>query len=338
MQEWSLTIGEIKIVICCYNKTLIGRSHSERGKICQDDSRSFRLSDGWGVAAVADGVGSCLYSDVASEIAIESIYNHISDCDLQRSQKDEIIELLKQSYELAFENIVKRSSSDDNELSEYDTTLSVAIFDGSRVYYGHSGDGGIIGLSDNGKYEKITKPQKGSDGISVVPLRFKEFWEFGTYDDISSVLVATDGVYDNFFPSLLHNEDEMIYVSLIAYFIDNNQMQISKETEVQIGEEIEQYLNGDTCSITDDMSVAVLINDEKYPKRQPDQYYDEPDWDMLREKINKYLYPKIEEKEIEKDVTEIIILPDNSEDYNRIEEIIDDENKEMDEVQKRIDD
>ena len=272
--------------------SLQGRSHISKGKPCQDSSHASRLNETWSTAIIADGVGSCKYSDQSSATAVAEVLSIFQDHLDYLDDKKKILDLIKKSFQSAYNAVAKLSIDQGNPLDEYDTTLSVVLYDGDDVYYGHSGDGGIIGLHDDGKYEKITEPQKGDDGISVLPLRSIDTWVFGSTKNISSVLLATDGVYDTFFPYLIQMNKVKIYVPLISYYMDNNDINISEENEASIGAEIEQFLLSDSCSsITDDMTVAVLINSEKMPKRMPDWYYEEPDWEKLKDAMSTKMYP-----------------------------------------------
>ena len=283
-----------------------GRSHVSRGIPCQDSSYSSELTEKYGLAVIADGVGSCKYSDEASKIAVSTIVKNLEE---QRNNlnDDNILSLIEESYSKAKKEIEQLAIDAKQPINEYDTTLTVALYDGDKVYYGHSGDGGIIGLSDDGLYVKITQPQKGPDGISVVPLRFSDSWEFGSVNNISSLLLATDGVYDTFLPYLLKGASNEIYVPLISYYIDNNQISINKDNQSEIGQEIRDFLTSDSCnSITDDMTVAALFNPLKKASIRDPTYYEEPDWEKLQKKWNKAAYSDMR-TQVESEITQPVM-------------------------------
>jgi hypothetical protein len=132
-----------------------------------------------------------------------------------------------------------------------------------------------------------------------VPLRAgKDTWKIDKADgEYASILLATDGVYDIFFPYLLKGQPVEMYVPLLQYFLDNNTLKVSDKTLDAVGKEREDYLNSDTCSaITDDKTVRVLINGEVLPNFKEDSCV-EPDWDALQLEWNKKAYPHLYKEE-----------------------------------------
>jgi len=278
-----------------YEYSVAGSSHVSNGVVNQDAKKIETAANGWVVAAVADGVGSCKYSDVASAIAVdvsvqvclEEIKNDGDKCDL--------LQTIEKAFTQAERVIDNHSLSEGHFITDYDTTLSLVIYDGKQITYGHSGDGGIIGLTKTGNYVKITTPQK-KEGVYVIPLREgKDSWIINRADgDFSSVLLATDGVYDIFFPYLLKGQPTEIYVRLIRYFMDNNIMHFAEVTKDAVSKEREDYLNSDACvSITDDKTLVVLVNGDVMPTVKDDFYYAEPDWSVLQLEWDKKAYPHL---------------------------------------------
>ncbi|MCL2165190.1 MAG: protein phosphatase 2C domain-containing protein, partial [Oscillospiraceae bacterium] len=122
----------------------------------------------------------------------------------------------------ALAEIIKESQENNQRLDSYDTTLSLVIYNGAKICYGHSGDGGIIGLTEYGSYVSITKPQNDpADGISVIPLRAgPSAWEFGFFDEeLVSVLLVTDGVLSALKPYLLKNHDPEFHVPTLSFLM-----------------------------------------------------------------------------------------------------------------------
>jgi len=289
-------------MILSYGFSIIGSSHEIKGTKCQDANKIRELANGIVIAAVADGVGSCKYSDVASQIAVD-VSTAFCEANLNMdSNSSDFTNLIEAAFIQAELAIEKQSTQDNQPLPEYDTTLDLVIYDGKRVTYGHCGDGGIIGLTNKGDYIKVTTPQK-KDGMFVIPLRNgsknkNNTWIFGCVeDDLASVLLATDGVYDIFFPYLLKEQPVEVYVPLIKYFMDNAGIHISKDKIEVISEARKVFLNSDTCkSITDDKTLLVLLNEDIMPERKEDAYYEEPNWEALQLEWNKKAYPHLYEK------------------------------------------
>jgi len=301
-------------MIYVYGFSAEGSSHSNNRVGCQDANKFCSTGNGWIVAAIADGVGSCKYSDVASSIAVEVSVRVCIDEIKKDGDKCDLLKVIEKAFTQAEREIDNHSLSKNHLITDYDTTLSLVIYDGKHITYGHSGDGGIIGLTTEGDYVKITVPQK-SEGFYVIPLRAgRDKWIIDcAKEEFASILLATDGVYDVFFPYLLKEQHVEVYIPLIRYFMDNNILKVSNKTIDTVGKERKDYLNSVACSsITDDKTVLVLINGDVLPKLKADGYYAEPDWDALQLEWNKKAYPHLynEEKSSE---TKTIVVDSKSE-------------------------
>ncbi len=279
-----------------YGMSLTGSSHIKRGIVCQDAHKIFQLSNGWIVAAVADGVGSSRHSDIASRLAVDTVIEMCNNRIDKHTKLSEVKEIVKKAYNEAQQRIVNYAYAHDDELSDYDTTLHMVVYDGSGFVYGHAGDGGIIGLTNDGKYIKVTKPQKAEDSICVIPLRAGEdSWVIGEQKGkFASVLLATDGIYDTFYPYLLRDNYPDIYVPLARFFMDNNVLSVTQENIGEIEKSRLDFVNSEAyASVDDDKTLVVVINPNIFPKMQEDSYYTEPDWDRLQLEWNMKAYPHL---------------------------------------------
>jgi hypothetical protein len=291
-------------MIHSYGFSTVGSSHSKKNLVCQDGNKVCSTKNGWVVAAIADGVGSCKYSDVASSMAVDVSVRVCVDKINKDGDKCDLLKVIENAFTQAALAIDKYSFSKNHLITDYDTTLSLVVYDGKHVTYGHSGDGGIIGLTIEGDYVKITTPQK-SEGIYVIPLRAgKDTWVIDhAKEEFASILLATDGVYDIFFPYLLQGQPVEIYVPLIQYFMDNHILKLPNKTCEAIEAERKNYLNSEIwSSITDDKTVLVLVNEDVLPKLKEDKsYYAVPDWNALQLAWNKKVYSHLytEEKTFE---------------------------------------
>ena len=178
-----------------------GQGHIERDTPCQDFSFS-QIEDFNGrrmvIAAIADGVGSCEYSHFGAETAVMTIVEFISDRlhvaeDLEECKFEDVI---KDGFELALSKIENKAEQMELPFLEFDCTLTAAIYDGDNLWYGHSGDGGIVALKGDSSYDMITKRHKGVEFNMVFPVRDTASWEFGSVSNISSFVMMTDGVLD----------------------------------------------------------------------------------------------------------------------------------------------
>lgn len=191
-----------------YGFSIQGKSHIRHGTICQDYNKVIRLSGNWMLGMVADGVGSAPLSDEGSKMAVERLGEFFQKKFSMMMASQDMENLLCQGYRYAMDEIARYAEENNQSLEKYDTTLSVALFDGEKLVYGHSGDGGILARLYNGKTIIVTKRQKGADGNSVIPLRAGESgWFFGTCNEkVADVLLATDGILDGVLQPIFLNQ------------------------------------------------------------------------------------------------------------------------------------
>lgn len=286
-----------------YGVSLVGTSHIKKGTVCQDAHKYLTLKNGWIVATIADGVGSSKHSEIASQIAVDTVIGFFENQKNLEWKPDITDKFLPKAYAKAQQAIEEFALSKGDEFFDYDTTLDVVIYNGQEVAYGHSGDGGIVGLTIDGDYVAITKPQKSSDGFSVIPLRGgRQCWQFGrSKHNFASVLLATDGVYDTFFPYLLKGQGQEVYVPLIRFFMDNNVLRCSKKNIQEIKASRIDFLQSESyASVDDDKTLLVILNLEASPKVKNEKYYAEPDWAALQAEWNKKAYPHLHKEDAKK--------------------------------------
>lgn len=251
-----------------------GKSHIQKGVVCQDSHRIEIMENGWYILVVADGVGSAKHSEDGSRIASETVARYCKNNILPDMTGEQIIERIKESYQIAFRQIEIFCQDIGGQIEDYDTTLTTAVYTGAEVYYGHAGDGGIIVKDSKGHYEMITVPQKGVDGISVRPLRSgSDSWEFGIRSKkVTAVLLATDGMLDTLLPPLLNigqlqdnpmmqaNKQMNVYVTLAEFFLNADSVFRNKAVK-QPNQYMESFLN---CDITSEQFNQCLLNAYSY--------------------------------------------------------------------------
>ena len=86
-----------------------------------------------------------------------------------------------------------------------------------------------------------------------------------------------------FFPIYIKNAPVNIHVSLAQYFMDNRILCIDKVGQEAVQERISSFMeNIPHEQVNDDKTVVALINTAVKTKRQPKEYYQEPDWAELK--------------------------------------------------------
>lgn len=253
-----------------YGYSQQGKSHIQKGVVCQDSHRIEMLNNGWYVLVVADGVGSAKHSEDGSRIAAEMVARYCKKNVLSNMEGEEIIAILKNAYQIAFRQIELFCQEIKGNIEDYDTTLTTAIYTGAELYFGHAGDGGIVVKDYNGHYEMVTNLQKGVDGISVRPLRAgSDSWDFGMVDkNVAAVLLATDGMLDTLFPPELNvkqpfgnpmfqnDKKKNVYVTLAEFFLNADSVYRNRKIK-KPSEFIESFLNGE---VTDEQFNDSLHN------------------------------------------------------------------------------
>lgn len=308
-----------------YGFSICGQAHIKTGKVCQDSHKISCVNDTTIVAAIADGVGSAMYSDIGSRIAVETVVDFCTE----NIDQEDTLQTIEEAFSTAFLQIQKKSDEDGNPINEYDTTLSMVIYKDNHIWYGHSGDGGIIGLTTEGKYVAITTPQKGADMVSVIPLRAgADYWDIGESTlDFASIILVTDGMLDALTPYLLRQSNEYIYIPFVMLFADNhcynrdahymnktiNELVnknmsdrtfddcIAKGLECKfssydkISSEISSYRYPLQLmdSVSDDITIVGIIDMGANIKTQSKEYYREPDWNSLQILWESKAYPHL---------------------------------------------
>jgi len=273
-------------MICSYEIRVKGADHKGTDTPCQDACRIIKYKDeDLVIAAVADGVGSENRSDFGARIAVDaSTYycrQHISTL----KTAYEIPQMIKKAFMVAQDEIAKEAKVQSHNVAQYHTTLSLAILHSDTLYYGHSGDSGIIALTTEGRFEKVTEQQR-DEGGGVFTLYFEQKRVFGRFEKkVCSVLLATDGMLDLFIPKILENEPVKINTYAAGFFVRDWKSRIEKQGENTVISCIEHYVRNGAKEVSgDDLTVLGLMNTSVESTSQPDDYYKELDWAELKRK------------------------------------------------------
>ena len=292
-------------MIYAYGVTQQGAYHVKKGLVCQDAHSIIRCGEDRVVAAVADGLGSEEHSDIASRLAADIATRYCAEHITRLSSDEEILDVIRQSFLLAQNRIEETAEENGDTTDQYDTTLSLAVLYGDALYYGHAGDSGIVALTTEGLYRKVTEQQRDAEG-RVYPLYFgEEKWVIGKFaDPVASVFLATDGMYEILFPIYIRNEKVSIYVALARYFMDPEVLGIREGGDEAAEKKIEAFMSSiSPAQLSDDKTVVVIGNTDTVYARQSEEYYAEPDWPALQRKYQeewrRKAYPSLYEKEQE---------------------------------------
>lgn len=281
-------------MLTTFNITQQGSSHIQNNKPCQDYSQSMRiradaLDQDIVISAVSDGVGSCMFSQDGSREAVTAALATVSaGMKTEEAVLDDtyVLELLKRAFDDAYDAVAAYADEHEYPFTQLDSTLTVSIFDGTTIWFGHIGDDGIVAMYTDGTYEMITQRHKGVFVSSVFPLRETGKWEFGkSIKPVASFTLMTDGVLDYVVGSEFY--DNRVFYPFIQPVLatamnDDEQMEHLKQ-------EFDVYLKDDPASpsrfrnhVSDDITIAVVQNSEAVAAL-PEIHFDMEEWDRQTE-------------------------------------------------------
>lgn len=262
-----------------YCFSIEGASHTEKNIICQDSSGILKKG-AWRLAIVADGVGSCKHSDAASKLAVETASKVVNAAFPYEGDEDflALIRIAMHSAENAIESFVVKNNG---ELQDYQTTLAVALFNGTTLYYGNAGDSGIVALDEFGTYHILSAKQNNEYG-DVHTLAERKFEVGKAGFNVAGVFCMTDGLLDWVVPKSLSKHSHPVHVPRASLFIppsiwkskskieEHQILEYRDLVESEIKKIVDSLRNGETQNtsygdltegnLKDDLSAAVLFN------------------------------------------------------------------------------
>ena len=277
-----------------------GESHIKNGLPCQDRCKVL-VSNGVRpviIAAIADGVGSCALSHYGASIATEAstaLLKEKLDNYPSGEFEDKIVgDLLRDAMQYAYD-AVKRAAEEMEQLEySFQSTLTIALYDGNTLYVSHVGDDGVVVITDDGKLELVTTRIKGEEASSVYPLQAgPQYWQvFKVNQNINGFVMATDGVLDAFVRG--EKEGNRIYYPFIQPAFETKQKSEKKVQEILGFYYTYMHSEKYRQSVTDDLTMVVITNQrELCNKKLP--VFDEEEWNAKTEeyqaRVNAALYP-----------------------------------------------
>lgn len=269
---------------------IAGPYHIDKGIECQDNYYYKEVNDHVVVAAVADGLGSEKYSKIGSEIASRVAVEHIASIYSSELEFSKVKSLMNNAFVYAYKAVLEKVEEMQEDPNQFDTTLCLGILDDQHLYYGQSGDSGMIALLSDGSYCNVVDTQNDEEG-RVFPLcEGPNMWEFGELSEpVSSVMLMTDGIYLRFVNKLLKYDSREINGRHIEVNVPFAEMLMrrSEQTDEEITELQDQlvqfFRDYPREKIDDDKTLVLIYNPELQIKRMPEEYYCPADYDKLRE-------------------------------------------------------
>lgn len=281
-----------------YSASMAGPYHIDNNIPCQDSRYIKQRDDGTTVAACTDGLGSEFFSDIGAQLGAYISVSYCAEHYDPDMSTDEVLHLIKVSFINAYKAVLKKAEEMGEDIDQFDSTLCLVIYDGENVWYGQSGDSGMVVRLTNGMYYPITEQQRDNDG-NVFPLcSGPDYWMFGKVEgSVSSVMLMTDGVWEQICHPLLRKESVKVNTSLIAPFMERTETDQDEIDGVQ--KACEGFLeNFPRDQLDDDKTVVILYNTDNPATKMPVEYYLYPDWDRLKEKNREIFYGDAPQEQI----------------------------------------
>lgn len=268
-----------------YQVNIAGPGHVLRDIPCQDSCAVWCDDAGSIViAAVADGLGSERYSQVGSRVAAETFVSwcraHLAACEGEQALET----MMREAYYACYDAVAVRAAEMGESVTEFDSTLCTAIFNGDALFWGQSGDSGLVACLNDGTYVPVTAMQRDEQG-RVFPLCFDDHWEFGHLEGVATCLLATDGVLEGMLAPPVVERFAGISLDREKCHLFLHPQEGDAEHVDELQQQAEAFLAGYPRGlIDDDKTLVVICDDAEFPARQPDAYYAAPDWDEIRRK------------------------------------------------------
>ena len=277
-------------MIYYYSASMAGPYHIQHNIPCHDARAIRKRPDGVVVAACADGLGSELFSDVGSRIASRVAVSHCAAEFHANMTTQEVLRLMKVSFVNGYKAVLEEAARMGEDHGQFDTTLCLAIYDGETVWYGQSGDSGLVVRLKTGEYLPVTSQQRDGEG-NVYPLcSGPEYWVFGKVEgSVSALMLMTDGIWEQVCHPLLQKEPVKINTRLLRPFTERTETVLKELRKVEAA--CRSYLQDIPAEqVNDDKTVVVLYNPENPAEAMPDSYYLSPDWEALKQKFQSAIY------------------------------------------------
>ena len=232
-----------------------GLSHLKDGTNCQDNTCVVETED-YIVAALADGLGSLKYSEIASDVATKSVCKAFENINCSKS------ELSSYLLQYVVENIQHEAETRGIALKEMDCTLVFVYIskNESKAIIGRLGDSAIcvfgdddsIALNDGNKSANGTSAVLDRDAIDNFTVNLIDYKK----EKIKGFILSSDGLEN----ILYMKGSNSVNKAAEEYF---NTLVTSESPELELRKKIFKLVNVPGSPFDDDISIIVIgCNDE----------------------------------------------------------------------------
>lgn len=286
--QYSVSVADEKIHL--FTARRIGENHKENQTPCQDYCLTASV-DGCTVLADADGLSSCMHSDIGSKLACEAVVSAVESA--TKTCNDDERELVRRLLSVGFrdrlvsiwvknvlDDIAQKSNpsislSPKEQLEEfykYASTLMFAVLTKNWIVTGNLGDGQILVFNDSyGVKLRIHAPKNDTSTSSLFSERcVRENFIVAKFPRISfnGVLLTTDGIYDSL------NKDNLLFdyaKQAKARFFSSDRLEPEPYQAFCYQEKGETYKDFSRTLTQDDCSIVLAVeNTDLKPKDYTD--------------------------------------------------------------------
>ena len=243
-----------------YKVKATGAYHSAKAIPCQDAYSICVVSDDVLIGAVTDGLGSERFSDRGAKITANISVNEVSNNYSPTQSVEEKLCLIKDSFAKAYSKVIEVAKKQGNNIDQYDCTLCLCILEETTgdLYYGQSGDSGLIVSKRNGTYEVVTKQQRDEEGYVYPLCAGPEYWEVGIVQNVVGAMLLTDGILDLIVPENTKCLNEKFLNRMMDHY------EIGKGEVKRLEREAQKFIeNIPRQVIYDDKTMVVLLTANK---------------------------------------------------------------------------
>jgi hypothetical protein len=200
----------------------IGNSHIKENLPCQDACMVKNLQGGWGIAALADGAGSCEYSDKGAQQTVQLAIQYFANEVHKKQWAKENYLPSEQEWEDTAIYSLKMIKSDlqtyalQNNL-DFDglsCTVIVLVYSPLGLLLTHIGDGRAGYLNEKEEWLSLMTPFKGEEANQTIFITsdFEEFIENKIISShVNAFCLLSDGCEKSAFECNLYDRDTHKY-------------------------------------------------------------------------------------------------------------------------------
>jgi len=248
-------------------QSVIGSSHVQSGKICEDAIHYQVIKLGEDdealICFVSDGAGSAKYAAHASEISVKRGVTILRDLVFQAVEIND--KILLQLAEQIYDDLVELSERINEPLNEFSCTLLGFVILPTKACFLQIGDGAIVRNDGNGYFTHLWWPHNGeyqnTTTFLIDDTNFRNLKTKIIEESIIEVAIFTDGLQ----MLALNNESENVHQP----FFNNLFKWLRKATDDEhvavLNNKLIEYLSGETINNrTDDDKTLLLATRSKH--------------------------------------------------------------------------